>query len=92
MLEVNSTFLHDKFLVLYQHIISNKFYTLNAIYYVSNIFRTIIFLAVGMGYNYESFDYFVRLGVIRSSITIHEVWSDIGLTMLYLLFPISTDW
>ena len=73
MIEVNSIFLHDKFLVLYQHIIANTFYTLNAIYYVSNIFRTIIFLAVGMGHNYESFDYFVRLGVIRSSIKIHEL-------------------
>ena len=92
MIEVNSIFLHDKFLVLCHHIIANTVYTLNAIYYVSNIFRTIVFLAVGMGLSYDSFDFFVRLGVIRSSITIHEVWSDIGLTMLYLLFPISTDW
>ena len=73
MIEVNSIFLHDKFLVLWQHIIANTFYTLNTIYQVSNIFRTIIFLTVWIGHKYESADYFVRLGVIRSSITIHEV-------------------
>ena len=63
MIEVTSIFLNDKFLVLCQHIIANTFYTLNAIYYVSNIFRKIIFLAVGMGHSYDSFDFFVRLGV-----------------------------